>query len=494
MDDQNNKLVDIEDKVDKPDELDIAQFKGKVLNKIDQIMDDAGYNCEVWRVFILVSLCILVEGMYFPTFALIFVPFQIHFNISRFEVSMVAAVMFITVSIGSFSAGFFTAKFKRTTIIISTLGGVLICSLFMGFIDNVYSFALFRCLLGFFMGVNIPIACCILVEYLPLHLRSFMQSAVWITFNIGFLIVLLIGFISMPNLEASKVLHLNYYSAIVVAIVIILFIFFLNDSPRSLVLNGDHELAFKILDRIAGRPITEEEKRIIVIQVEDGENEKFEKGDLRSIFKIEILLTTLLLMFVWIISSICTYAPYIVLSLTLKKINPEKKNESVYIDLAISFSINSIGNLLCIVSEVKFLGRKITALISFILFSVLLFIGTMVPSSFYYMFGISGVFLNVSWSVVGAYSYEFYSTKIRELANGFLFACTRLGGFSSQFLGVWLDQKGTFTPYYVISSLGLVGAILLAILPHDTYGHHLDVNLDKEETTKLKQEDTELEK
>ena len=71
------------------------------------------------------------------------------------------------------------------------------------------------------------------------------------------------------------------------------------------------------------------------------------------------------------------------------------------------------------------------------------------------------------------------------MANGFLFSCTRFGGFMSQFLGVELNRRGLFLPYYVIAGLCIIAAILTAFLPHDTHGHHLDTNIDQEESQKL---------
>ena len=100
--------------------------------------------------------------------------------------------------------------------------------------------------------------------------------------------------------------------------------------------------------------------------------------------------------------------------------------------------------------------------------------------------------VSACFQCVTIYAYEFYSTKIRELANGFLFACTRLGGFSSQFLGVGLDSIYVFLPYYVIACFAFVSSILMVFLPHDTFGHHLDVNIDKEENVNLMKEETEV--
>ena len=137
---------------------------------IDIIIDKAGYCCEVWKVIFLVSFMLSNEGIFFLPFTIIFVPFQTHFNISSMTVSLISALMFITIGIGSLSAGFLTSKFKRTHLILSAVVGVFICSILMGAIDNVYSYTTIRCICGFFLGVAVPIVMCILVEYLHVSL------------------------------------------------------------------------------------------------------------------------------------------------------------------------------------------------------------------------------------------------------------------------------------------------------------------------------------
>jgi len=297
----------------------------------------------------------------------------------------------------------------------------------------------------------------------------------------------------MPNLEPSKVLQMFYYSAIPIVLTIIIYYFFLNDSPRNLIINNENEKAFIILERIAGRQIHEPERRIIVDEIIEGENKKYTQGDIKSVFNEYNLLTSILLIFLWFFFSLCLYAPYVILSLTLKKLNLNK-HHNIFIDESITFSLAFLGYLLPILSEVNFIGRKRFGIISFALMSLILLIATFVPAHFNTLFAVSGIFTSASVAIVTIYSYEFYSTKIRELANGFLFSCTRIGGFSAQFLGIGLDSLSTMLPYYTIVGIGICSSILFVILPHETYGHHLDVNIDDEETQKLKDTVNELEK
>jgi len=185
--------------------------------------------------------------------------------------------------------------------------------------------------------------------------------------------------------------------------------------------------------------------------------------------------------------------PAIIYSLTLKKLGINYSIDNLYRDVSINWTVSSIGFFLGIFSELNFIGRKNLCIITFALNAVFLIIATIVPKYFNIFFAISAIFANTAMQQTQTYTYELYSTKIREVAGGFFFMCTRIGGFSSQYLGVGLNNISTLLPYYILVAVGLILSILFAILPHDTYGHHLDVNIESEELEKLKENVREIE-
>jgi len=401
-------------------------------------------------------------------------------------VSFISAIMFITIGISSCCAGFLTTKFKRTHVILAGLIGITICSILMGAIDNLYSYTVFRCLLGFCLGVNIPITMSILIEYTPLFLRSFTQTSVWIAYTIGNLYFIMVIYLVMPKLEPPKVMIINYYTAIPSFIMFFLYFFFLNDSPRNLIINDEYDQAFEILERIAGRSLSEEEKIRLIEEVKEGENKEYDHN-IGSIFKPNILLTTILLMRLWLLAPIIGYIPGIIYSLTLQKLGVNYTSDNLFRDVTINWGVSGVGYFLGIFSELHFIGRRNLCIINYVLASIVQIFACVFPIYFNILYTVSSIFMTTGSQVIQTYTYEFYSTKIREVAGGFFFMCTRVGGFSSQYLGVGLNNISTLLPYYLMVAFGFLSAILLLLLPHDTFGHHLDVNIDKEELEKLKE-------
>ncbi len=248
MDSKPNKLEEENEKINENTSLtldnieeqgtlltdNISEPKPEILiPAIDKIIEEAGYCSDVWRIICLFGLLLSTEGIYYTPLVLMFTPIQVHFKISHIDVATIGALMFLSIAAGSFMVGFLVTKLSRKVIIICCLIGIIICSILMGAIDNVYSFAVFRTLMGFFMGIMIPIGNCILAEYMPLFLRSFTLGSIWVGYQIGGLYLLLEGYLIMPNLEPSKVLYISYYSAIPVVIILILIFFLLFDLPRN---------------------------------------------------------------------------------------------------------------------------------------------------------------------------------------------------------------------------------------------------------------------
>jgi len=79
-----------------------------------------------------------------------------------------------------------------------------------------------------------------------------------------------------------------------------------------------------------------------------------------------------------------------------------------------------------------------------------------------------------------------YPTKIRDQAVGFLFFCTRIGGFSSQILYLYLNGIGIWYPYYFTIGFIIANFVLIYLLPFETYGQPLDVDYDSRNANEKK--------
>jgi MFS family permease len=105
------------------------------------------------------------------------------------------------------------------------------------------------------------------------------------------------------------------------------------------------------------------------------------------------------------------------------------------------------------------------------------------PNSFAIYFGLFQGFVGISFSINTTYTCEVYPTKIRDQAVGFLFFCTRVGGFLSQIAYLYMQQLGLWCPYYFTFGFILFNILLIYLLPYETYGQPLDFDYsDKTQT------------
>ncbi len=200
-------------------------------------------------------------------------------------------------------------------------------------------------------------------------------------------------------------------------------------------------------------------------------------------FRSEYIVTSIFLLIIWIVCAIVSYVPQIVISETFKKLG--FKERDILLNVVMFVSVGMISHFSTIITEIKVIGRKYYLLIFFSFGAIFLLAAVLAPLSFPYLLSVSMIFNSGTYNVISTYSNEYFPTKIRETTMGILNFATRTGGFASQFLGVELDKISIFMPYYTICGISIFGALICAFLPHDTYGHHLDLNIDKEEYEKL---------
>jgi len=383
--------------------------------------------------------------------------------------------------------GFLSKNIKRFNLLFYGTSIVFVCNLLMSFSSSLVVYTILRCFIGFFLGVNIPLILCILTEYLPVHYRSFALSMIWTPFCLGTLYQLLVVYLVMPDLAADKTLDVLFYISFPSMITAIIYFMFLKDSPRNLIINDRTEEAFEILRNIGDAELTQEEKQKVVTEVKYGENKLYTEGSILSMFNPKLFTTTILLILIWAVNAFIYYCPMIIMSLTLKKIGLqgatviEKSNNDVIKDEVVINLISIIGYFVAgVLSEIKVLGRIYCICIGFFGFAISTFLSFIYIMDFQFFLGLNSIFTTITLNVVCTYTFEIYPTKLRDTAGGFLYFFARLSGFCSQYFGIKLDQMNTFLPYYFTFTFSILGGVLSMLLPYETRGHHLDIDLQKE--------------
>jgi MFS family permease len=452
---------------------------------MDFLVNQKGYTKYHFMMILFTCFILSIDGIHMCLFSNVYIPFQKLHQLSEFEMSMISSSIFLAIGIGSFLTTFeVIASQRKNSIILSTFLS-LIFNLLMGLVTNLYLFITFRFLIGVCIGVMMPMINNLLCEYLPIKFRSFNMVLTGASFYFGSIYLNLIMLYFIPNYEPDKLHYVFLFISIPNLVFTTVLFFKLEESPRYLIINNKIEKGLRIFEKIINRELSSDEKKIIIHQLNRGESGKNIDRSIKSAFKDKYFLITVILMFLWMVNSFVVYGANFSLSLTLKYIEENIKHEHVLkiVESDREIIINQIyiyilsipGSLVAaLMTESKFFGRKMTIFTGFLLVGVFNFLAVVDINHFHIYVGLSGSFNNLSFSGCGCFSPEVYPTKIRDVAVGFLYFCTRISGLVSQFIAIWLFNIHYLAMCYAVVVVCLVACIFTFMLPYDTYQRPLD--------------------
>jgi MFS family permease len=451
---------------------------------MDKLVEELGYTKPHYLIIIFTWLIFFIEGIHVTLISNMFIPIQKYFELQDFMMSLISSLLFLSVGLGSLLTMKTVLIGKRnSTIILYTLL-IFVISLLMGIFKNFYLFITLRFILGVCLGAVRPLIFNLLCEYLPIKYRSFFMILSTSSFYLGAIFSNVVMLIIMPNLEPEKIFTVFFIISIPTLIIGIILFLMLEESPRYLIINNHEDEGFIILEKILQKEVSYEERKIIVFQLKENDNNKNVENSFSGIFNYKFRLVTIILIILWMINAYIVYGGSLALSLTLKyieELNGGKKNLSVNENLQIIkkqilvYVITLPGSLLAaVMTETKFFGRKMTIFSGFLLMGIFNTISVIDVKRFHIYNGISGFFNALSFCGCGTFSSEYYPTKIRDFAVAFLNFTARIAALSSQFIAVWLYKIHYLGMFYSVILVCIIATFITFILPYDTYRKPLD--------------------
>lgn len=470
---------------------------------LDSIIHDYGYGKITLIAISCLFLSLLTEGIEFSLFSVYLIPLTSFYSFTSFQIQLISSSMFFSIGLGSMCSGYISQKFHRTTPIKFLYFFVIMFHFCMALINNILIFAICRNLIGFLVGVIVPIQFNLTAEYLPIKYRSFTMSSVWIGWNVGQMINTFLMMAFMPNLEKEKVVICLLSMEIFCIFAFTINLFFLEDSPRNLLMNVKTneatETAYDILNQMRkenGKPLlTDEEKCLINNQLMMSGDEVKMEGNILEMFNNKYRLTSCLLILSWFLNAMITYGLLLVYSLTLKKIHrnhPQMNSEIVANSMITSIAVLPSTIFAGIFSEIEFLGRKKAMILGNLCPLLTIFLSINFTNQISFWFALSYIFISISYTIVNTYTTEVYPTMIRDKALGVMFTAARLGGFLSQIIFIELINLHLFLPYYFSMVVSFICVCLVYCLPYETYGVPLDKCGDEVNTTQETENKKEL--
>ncbi|MGI8867185.1 MAG: MFS transporter, partial [Rubrobacteraceae bacterium] len=180
---------------------------------------------------------------------------QPDFDLSTFMVSVVAASVVIGQLVGAFNAGRITNWIgRKRTMVLIALGYAIFAGL-QGLAPNEWFLIVVRFLLGFTIGLSIVTAPAYIAESSPSQVRGSMI----VTFQVATVSGIATAYFVGAALAGFESWRLILSLSAIPALIVLVFIVRLPDTPRWYLMNGQREEALDLIRRVQGDVNPEDE-------------------------------------------------------------------------------------------------------------------------------------------------------------------------------------------------------------------------------------------
>ena len=167
---------------------------GTTAPSIDEHLDHAGFGWFQVRIFLIMSLLVVADGMEMTVLSMLREPLKREFGLDDYGFAALGSVIFAGLLVGNLTGGFVADAFGRRNGLIAT--GVLFCvaGTCSAFAPDIYTFAIMRFATGMGVGAMIPVADSHLLEWCPGPWRAKLaMMLVGVAFAVGTLVACGVG-------------------------------------------------------------------------------------------------------------------------------------------------------------------------------------------------------------------------------------------------------------------------------------------------------------
>lgn len=472
----DHKFKKSKEALNRRDAGNLAYKTGNKHSLLELTINCIGYGRYQVICMIVSLFCFAAYGINLTIFASMAIPMQKFFKLSDFQLSIISSMLYLGTSLGHLVTGFITKRFTRRQTVICLLCLISIFSFFIGFIKNLLIFSFFRIIIGFGIGTLMPLVINTLNEFLPNYNKAFFLMLTLTGVYLGQLFPNFLMYIFIPELDEKNVDLVQKISAMVALIALFFSLFLFEDSPISLVIQGENEKALKLIQKMDQKLLyTEEKKQQLFIEMKNKFSIEDKEKSLSALFASKYRKSTILLIFIWFINSILFFGPAIIVSLTIDKLGISLDKKSIIVNQIKIIAIGLLGFLVGgYLSEFKLIGRLRTIMLGFFLLMIFVFLTILIPKHFSIFYGIAYSATPLFYFMTPIYTAEFYPSRLRDLGLGFLYFLNKIGGLSSQFIFIHLAEINTNLPFYAIILLSGLNIIFIALMPYETLNKNMD--------------------
>jgi MFS family permease len=459
-------------------------FTQAEIKKIQEIYDKYGYGRTNFKFIAVTFLVIMCYGIHLSIYAIMLLPMNKAYELTPLEQKFASSIVFLGLAIGSVLLGLIKeAKKHRKLVLISFTLLLTICHVIISFIFNPIIFIIVRFVIGACIGIMLPSSYSLLVEYLPLKMRSFVLSLVWMSYPISRICLACCMLVVMPNLEDDQTQTVMLINLAIPVGTLLACIFLVKDSPRNLIVVGKHDEAFEILNGMLGRDLAEGEKENIRNEINQGINQQL-NGSFKDMFSSKLLRSTICLTVIWCVHGLIFYGTLLTSSLTIKQLGLGAKttHDIIIGQIIIALELIPVMVVIGLLTEFKVLGRTKTYFLTYTLGAIFMLLCGLVSSEFAILYGLATSFMGSGNNISNSYASEIYPTKIREAALSFLYFTSRVTTAITQAVFLYVVETYpdiSLIPYYLSSGLLVTLLIAILLLPFETHSKAIDQDLGK---------------
>jgi Sugar phosphate permease len=420
-----------------------------------------------YRLLVVTGLGWMFDAMDTGLIAFIMPRLSQSWQLTAPEKAWVVSIGFVGMAIGAVLAGGIADRIGRKTVFATTLVVYSIATALCGLAPDLTWLLVFRFVVGFGLGGQLPVAVSLVSEYVPARVRGRFIVLLESFWGLGWLLAALVAFFVIPAY--------GWQIAFILCGIPALYVFYIwRKIPESipyLINRGRIEEAHKIvchLEKEAGIPVVE---KIEVAPVAEKHNVSFTQLWSRGLAKRTIMLWLIWFGIVYSYYGIFTWLPSL-----LEQHGFSIVKSSKYTLILI---LAQLPGYMAAAWLIEKLGRKAT-LSGFIAACAICayFFGQASSDGLIILWGCLLSFFNLgAWGVLYSYTPEQYPANIRAFGSGWASAIGRIGGIVAPMVVTQMMTTGAnaFSSVFIMfTGVLLAVAIIIIVLGEETRGRTLE--------------------
>eukprot|EP00743_Colponemidia_sp_Colp-15_P007285 GILK01007867.1.p1 GENE.GILK01007867.1~~GILK01007867.1.p1 ORF type:complete len:498 (+),score=68.22 GILK01007867.1:46-1494(+) len=423
---------------------------------IDQAIDEIGMGSFQYKLLAVCGLGWMADAMEQVVLAYLFPLLKEQWHLTKWEMGLLGSAVGLGMMIGAIFWGYISDTRGRklgfvASVVITAIFGVL------GAVANNFAlFVVFRVILAFGIGGNLPIDFALLAEYMPTAQRGFYLVLMEGFWTIGSICSAGLAWICSPNWRLYLVL------VALPSFFVLLFRSRIPESPRFLLVRGRGEEAQAVLQQVArenGKVLPDRE----LLCVSDPNS-----GRIKDLFIAGEWRLTIPLWSLWFFAAfgggIFLWIPEV-----LKMM--DQSTDTIYETMFVLSAVPMIGVIAASVL-VDRIGRRFTAALGLGLASICLvgFAFTTTKALIMVSLAVWHLTLGMAWCIIYTVTPELYPTDIRTTAFGAASALNRLAGTIHPFVGALVVYTDSLAGIYMYAVCLLLGCLSALLIPIETTG------------------------